>query len=83
MTKATEYYVNGYIRPTAMAQLPDWALREFLYRHAGPAGEAALDEAAHRGWSVIEADGSVLETLRLRQHTTKPSIADGCSSNDA
>jgi hypothetical protein len=43
-----ERYANGLTRPATMAQLPGWALDEFLARHAGPALEAARDEAAHR-----------------------------------
>jgi hypothetical protein len=52
-------YSNGYVRPDAMANLPDWALREFLYRHSGPALEAAKDEAAHRGWNQCAAHPGV------------------------
>jgi 6-phosphogluconate dehydrogenase len=51
-TDAAEFYANGYVRSAMMANLPDWALREFLGRHAGPALESARDEAAHRGWSL-------------------------------
>lgn len=51
MTETCETYRNGLIRPTAMANLPDWALREFLGRHCGPALAAARDEADHRGWN--------------------------------
>lgn len=49
-TETFETYRNGFVRPAAMANLPDWALREFVIRHCGPAGEAAHDEAEHRGW---------------------------------
>jgi hypothetical protein len=51
-TERHEVYRNGYVRPAAMANLPDWALREFVIRHCGPAGEAARDEAEHRGWTL-------------------------------
>ena len=43
-------YSDGTPRPAVMAQLPDWALREFLGRHAGPALETAKAEAQHSGW---------------------------------
>jgi hypothetical protein len=45
-------YANGLIRPDAMANLPDQLLREMLIRYAGPALEAAKDEATYRGWAV-------------------------------
>jgi hypothetical protein len=45
-----QHYANGYVRPAVMANLPEWALREFLIRHSGPALEAARDEAKYRGW---------------------------------
>lgn len=51
-TETFETYSNGLIRPATMKNLPDWALREFVIRHTGPAGEAARDEAEHRGWSL-------------------------------
>jgi hypothetical protein len=52
-TDAAEFYANGYHRPAMMTNLPDWALREFLARHAGPALDAARDEAEHRGWPRV------------------------------
>lgn len=51
-TDAAEFYANDYVRPAAMANLPDWVLTEFLGRHHGPALESARDEAAHRGWAL-------------------------------
>lgn len=51
-TETYEKYASGYIRPIATAKLPDWALRDMLARHQGPALEAARDEALHRGWTV-------------------------------
>jgi hypothetical protein len=47
-----QHYANGYVRPAVMANLPEWALREFLIRHSGPALEAARDEAEYRGWPL-------------------------------
>jgi hypothetical protein len=48
----TETYADGTVRPECMAQLPNWALREFLGRHAGPALESAKVEAIYRGWEL-------------------------------
>lgn len=48
----TETYRNGIVRPDCMKNLPDWALREFLGRHFGPALDAARDEAIERGWTL-------------------------------
>lgn len=52
-TETHETYASGYVRPAAIAQLPDWALTEMLNRHQGPALETVRDEAQHRGWKHI------------------------------